>query len=134
MRKIKTLAMSLGAATQGLINLMSTTFNTQLQTGLNGANVRIVDVYTDIRNQAANPTLYALTNVTAPACNLNSPSNGLADPTTPNSGTSLVCNPSNVIPGDTSRYLFSDTVQPSPYGYKLFADLVSTELSNAGWL
>lgn len=122
------------AATQGLINLMSTTFNTQLQTGLNGANVRIADVYTDIRKYAANPALYGLTNVTTPACNLNSPSNGLADPTTPNSGTSLVCNTSNVIAGDTSRYLFSDTVHPSPYGYKLFADLVSTELSLAGWL
>lgn len=121
------------AATQGLINLMSTTFNTQLQTGLNGANVRIVDVYTDIRNQAANPALYALTNVTTPACNLAAP--------VPNAlGSSLVCTvattsaASNVIPGDTSRYLFSDTVHPSPYGYKLFADLVSTELSRAGWL
>lgn len=121
------------AATQGLINLMSTTFNTQLQTGLNGANVRIVDVYTDIRNQAANRNLYDLSNVTSPACNLTAPS--------PNAlGSSLVCtvatgsSASNMIAGDTSRYLFSDTVHPSPYGYKLFADLVSTELSKAGWL
>lgn len=121
------------AATQGLINLMGTTFNTQLQTGLNGANVRIVDVYTDIRSQAANPALYGLTNVTMPACDLAAP--------VPNAlGSSLVCTvattaaASNVIAGDTSRHLFSDTVHPSPYGYKLFADLVSTELSKAGWL
>ena len=121
------------AATQDLINRMSATFNTQLQTGLNGANVRIADAYSDIRNQAANPALYGLTNVTTPACNLTAP--------VPNAlGSSLVCTVAttsatgNVIPGDTSHYLFSDTVHPSPYGYKLFADLVSAELSKAGWL
>lgn len=121
------------APTQNLINLMVTTFNTQLQNGLSGANVRIVDVYADSRIQAANPALYGLSNVTSPACNLTSPS--------PNAlGSSLVCTvatasaASNVIPGDTSRYLFADSVHPSPYGYKLFADLVGTELSRADWL
>lgn len=116
------------AATQGLINLMTTTFNTQLQNGLTGTpGIRIVDAYSDNRNQAANPSHYNLSNVTTPACNLASPS--------PNAlGSSLVCNTSNVIAGDTSRYLFADTVHPTPYGYKLFAQLVTKELVLAGWL
>jgi outer membrane lipase/esterase len=116
------------AGTQALINQMVTTFNTQLQTGLAGtAGVRIVDAYSDNRNQAANPASYSLTNVTTPACNLTSP--------TPNAlGSSLVCNTSNVIAGDTSHYLFADSVHPTPYGYKLFAQLVTKELVLAGWL
>jgi phospholipase/lecithinase/hemolysin len=50
------------------------------------------------------------------------------------SGSSLFCNPSNVIAGDTSRYLFADGVHPTPYGHKLFAQFVNKELVLAGWL
>lgn len=120
-------AYSLDAGTQGLINQMVTTFNTQLQNGLAGtAGIRIVDAYSDNRNQAANPASYSLTNVTTPACNLTSPSNAL--------GSSLVCITANVIAGDTSHYLFADSVHPTPYGYKLFAQLVTKELVLAGWI
>ncbi len=116
------------AATQGLVNTMVTTFNTQLTTGLAGTpGVIIVDAYADNRNQAVNPASYALTNVTTPACNLTAPS--------PNAlGSSLVCNSSNVNTGDVSHYLFADTVHPTPYGYKLLAQLVTKSLVLAGWL
>ncbi len=116
------------AATQGLINSMVTTFNTQLQNGLAGTpGVIIVDAYSDNRNQAANPASYALSNVTMPACNLTAPS--------PNAlGSSLVCNSTNVVAGDVSHYLFADTVHPTPYGYKLLAQLVTKSLVLAGWL
>jgi len=116
------------AATQGLINSMVTTFNTQLQNGLAGTpGVIIVDAYSDNRNQAANPASYALSNVTMPACDLTSPS--------PNAlGSSLVCNSTNVVAGDVSHYLFADTVHPTPYGYKLLAQLVTKSLVLAGWL
>lgn len=115
-------------ATQGLVNTMVTTFNTQLTNGLAGTpGVIIVDAYADNRNQAVNPASYALTNVTTPACNLAAPS--------PNAlGSSLVCNGSNVKTGDVSHYLFADTVHPTPYGYKLLAQLVTKSLVLAGWL
>ena len=115
-------------ATQGLVNTMVTTFNTQLTSGLAGTpGVIIVDAYADNRNQAVNPTSYALTNVTTPACNLTAPS--------PNAlGSSLVCNSSNVNTGDVSHYLFADTVHPTPYGYKLLAQLTTKSLVLAGWL
>ena len=114
------------AATQGLINQMVTTFNTQLQTGLSGAaGVRIVDAYAVSRDQAANPAKYGLSNVTTPACNLSAAANPL--------GSSLVCSAANVIAGDVSRYQFADSVHPTPYGYQLLADAVSKEMSLAGW-
>jgi len=123
--------------TQGLVNTMVTTFNTQLTNGLAGTpGVIIVDAYADNRNQAANPASYALTNVTEPACDLTAPA--------PNAlGSSLVCttnnptnmaNPSNLKPGDVSHYLFADTVHPTPYGYKLLAQLTTKSLVLAGWL
>lgn len=122
------------ADTQALILNMVIYFNTLLESELAGTpGVRIIDTFTDLRNQIANPTSYGLSNVTTPACNLNAPANGLADPAKPQSGTSLVCNTGNVIAGDVSKYLFADTVHPTPYGYKLLADLVSKNLTQAGW-
>lgn len=121
-------AYGLDTATQGLMNTMVVTFNSQLESGLAGTpGVIVVDAYSDNRNQAANPSSYALTNVTTPACDLTAPS--------PNAlGSSLVCNSSNLIAGDTSHFLFADTVHPSPYGYKLLAQLVTRSMVLAGWL
>jgi phospholipase/lecithinase/hemolysin len=46
---------------------------------------------------------------------------------------SLVCNASNVVAGDVSRYLFADTVHPTPYGYQLMSQLVLKEMVLAKW-
>ncbi|HOE43272.1 MAG TPA: SGNH/GDSL hydrolase family protein [Rhodoferax sp.] len=120
-------AYSQDAVTQGLINTMVVTFNTQLQNGLAGTpGIVIVDAYSDSRNQAANPTAYGLSNVTVPACDLSATANPLAS--------SLVCTSKNVVPGDVSQYLFSDTVHLTPYGYKLVAQLVAKNLVQVGWL
>jgi outer membrane lipase/esterase len=133
-------ATSQSADTQGLILNMVIYFNTLLASELAGTpGVHIVDTFTDLRSQIANPTSYGLTNVTTPACNLNATANGvigngLADPAKPESGTSLVCNTTNVKAGDVSKYLFADTVHPTPYSYKLLADLVNRNLTQAGWL
>jgi phospholipase/lecithinase/hemolysin len=66
------------------------------------------------------------------ACDLSAPRNPFA--TADAQGSSLVCNSSNLIAGDTSRYLFADSVHPTPYGHKLLAQLVTKELILAGWL
>ncbi len=121
-------------------------FNTVLESELTGIpGVRVVDSFTALRSQVANPAAYGLTNATSTACNLNATAggvtgNGLADSTKPNSGTSLVCNASNTLRDaggaviDVSKYLFADSVHPTPYGYKLLADLVTKNLTQAGWL
>jgi phospholipase/lecithinase/hemolysin len=114
--------------TQGLILNMVIWFNEVLAAELKDVpGVRVVDAFTELRNQVANKSSYGLSNVTEPACNLTDPSlNAL--------GSSLVCNASNLNPGDVSKYLFADSVHPTPYGYKLLADLVTTNLRQAGWL
>ncbi|MDY7538904.1 SGNH/GDSL hydrolase family protein [Undibacterium sp. RTI2.1] len=114
-------------ATQGLISTMVTTFNAQLRAGLDGnASVLYVDAYTVNRDQAANPAIYGLTNVTTPACDLSAAKNAL--------GSSLVCNKSNTISANVDNYEYADTVHPTPYGYLLLARYVSKEMVVRGWL
>jgi phospholipase/lecithinase/hemolysin len=104
---------------------MSSGFNAALQQGLAGTVVRVVDAYTVSRDQLRRPEAYGATNATTPACDLTPQRNPF--------GSSLVCNAGNVIAGDTSRYIFADSVHPTPYGYKLLADLVYDEIGRAGW-
>ncbi len=126
-------SLSQDAATQGLINLMNTTFNDQLKAGLAGTGVVLADAYTESTNQAANPEPYGLSNVKDRAC-----SSAPATATTPApnalGGSSLVCNASNLNPGDVSRYQYADGVHPTPYGYELLAKFVLSEMLKAGLL
>ncbi|HEY8906137.1 MAG TPA: SGNH/GDSL hydrolase family protein [Rhodoferax sp.] len=112
-----------------LITAMVTTFNSTLATALNGiSGVIIVDAFSDSHNQHVNPASYALNNVTTPACDPASAANPLQ-------GSSLTCTAASTLTGvDTSAYLFADTVHPTPYGYKLLAQLVTKSLVIAGWL
>ena len=116
------------AGSRAIIANFSAAFNTALQAGLaNTPNVRIVDAYSIITDQVANPVQYSLTNVSSPACNLTSPS--------PNPlGSSLVCNASNTNSGDVSHYLFADSVHGTPYAYQLLAQLVAKDMAVVGWL
>jgi phospholipase/lecithinase/hemolysin len=49
-------------------------------------------------------------------------------------GSSLVCNSSNLVTGDTSHYLFADDVHPTPFGHKLLAQYATKAMVIAGWL
>jgi outer membrane lipase/esterase len=121
-------AATLDASTKGLLVNMATAFNSTLSQGLAGKpGILLVDAYTQGRDQIANPSQYALTNVTTPACSKTSPANPLA-------GSSLACTASSLIPGDTSKYLFADDVHLTPYGYGLLAQFVTKNLATAGWL
>ncbi|HSH88872.1 MAG TPA: SGNH/GDSL hydrolase family protein [Ramlibacter sp.] len=120
-------ALTQDAQTRGLINTMVTTFNSQLAAGLSGSGVLLVDAYTQGRLQTASPAQFGLTNVTTPACSTTSPNNPLQ-------GASLTCTPNSLIPGDTSGYLFADSVHPTPLGYELIANHVRTQMHLAGWL
>lgn len=117
---------SLELATPGtaaLVDNMVQAFNAQLAAQLNGvAGVRLADAYTRSKNQAANPSNFGLTNVNSLACGPNALS-----------GSSLVCNATNKVAADTSRWLFADDVHPTPFGHQLFADFATSELVAAGW-
>ena len=119
---------ALDASTKGLIVNMTTAFNNTLSQGLAGKpGIVMVDANTQGRDQIANPAAYALSNVTTPACSKTSPANPLG-------GNSLTCTASSLVPGDTSKYLFSDDVHLTPYGYQLLAQFVTKNLATAGWL
>lgn len=119
---------ALDASTKGLIVNMTTAFNNTLSQGLAGKpGIVMVDANTQGRDQIANPAAYALSNVTTAACSKTSPANPLG-------GSSLTCTASSLVPGDTSKYLFSDDVHLTPYGYQLLAQFVTKNLAVAGWL
>ena len=117
-------AYTLDAPTQGLIQTMSTTFNTQLAAGLSGVDVLLVDAYTQSLDQAAKPAQYGISNGTNPACDLAKTI----------FASSLVCTETTLIAGDVSKYQFADGVHPSPYGYQLFAQFVTSKMIAKGWL
>lgn len=120
-------------STQQLVLAMTRAFNEKLKADLTGVSkVLFVDVFTENQKQIASPSQFGLSNVRDVACNLSYGVNPLATPTSP--GSSLACNSSNLITGNTSRYLFADGVHPTPYGHKLLAQLVTKELVLAGWL
>ena len=114
---------------QGLIQTMVKTFNSQLADSLKGVGgVLLVDAFSAFDDQIANPGKYGISNATDIACGPNALS---ASPSEP--GSSLVCNGSNLLPGDRSRYLFADGVHPTPYGHQLMAEVALNAMEKAGW-
>jgi phospholipase/lecithinase/hemolysin len=111
--------------TRDLITALVTAFNTQLANGLAGTHgVLLVDAFAASQDQAAHPARYGLRNVTTPACDFSV----MVIPS------SLVCSTSTVVVGHVSRYLFADTVHPTPYGYRLLARTVVASMRRAAWL
>ena len=113
------------AAVRELLTTMVTAFNDRLRLGLAGENkVLQVDLYQLVRAELANPASYGLSNSSTPACGPNALD-----------GSSLVCNGNNTIPGaDVGRYLFADSVHPTPYGYSLAARYIAEQMKGKGWL
>jgi len=110
---------------QALVLSMAQTFNAQLAGGLAGteANVLQVDLFTASQAQSADPAQYGLTNVTEPACDMTLVS------------TSLLCTVDTLIDApDVQTHAFADSVHPTPYAYRLIAQLVSQQMALKGWL
>ncbi len=121
-------------STQQLVLAMTKAFNDKLKADLAGVSgLLYVDVFSENQSQVANPSQFGLSNVKDMACDLRYGINPLASVGKAD-GSSLVCKPSNLITGNTSRYLFADSVHPTPYGHKLLSQLVTKELVLAGWL
>jgi len=118
-----------------------------------------VDAYTASQEQAANPAAYGLTNITTPACRLPAddatplaaaPTPSPTGLTVPQVGwlplsSSLFCTKNTLIDADTANatatdptgllhYLYADAVHPTPYGYRLLAELVGEQMAIKGWL
>ena len=117
-----------------LVKQMVMTFNAQLSAGLTaGSSLLYVDAFTASEDQATNMAQYGLSNVSTPACDLTKV------------GSSLVCTKATLIaalaPSSASApataangYEYADAVHPTPYGYRLLAELVGEQLAIKGWL
>jgi outer membrane lipase/esterase len=123
-----------GTQAAAVSTAMAQAFNKALGDDLKGvAGVVIADAFTRSTDQFNNPTAYGLSNVRDRSCKF-------VTGTLPNTsgnilrGTSLTCNPTNVFPGDLSRYGFADDVHPSPYGHQLLAQYAAIVLAAAGLL
>ena len=125
-------------AAQPLVKAMVTTFNTQLQAGLTASDsLLVVDAFTASEDQATNMAQYGLTNVTTPACDL-------TDPSPRGVSTSLLCTKNTLISAlvpasgaaatGANTYEYADSVHPTPYGYRLLAELVGEKMAIKGWL
>jgi len=105
---------------------LTSAFNAALAAGLTGAGsaVVLVDAFTQSQDQFAHPAQYDLANVTTRSC----------DATKLKINTSLACNSTTLIANATATFQYADDVHPTPYGYKLLAQLVTDRLAKAGLL
>jgi len=121
-------AVAAGKDTQALITSMVTTFNAQLKSGVSdNTSILYLDLYSFSRDLISNLGSHGLINVTSPACDLSPAKNSL--------GFSLICNRSNLAPGDVDKYLFADNSgHLTPFGYSLVSGFVLKEMAVKGWL
>jgi len=122
------------------------------------SQVAWVDAFAASNDQLVHTSTYGLTNLTTPACNLpaatavptaTAPTPAVTGLTIPGVGfiplaSSLVCTKNTLITDSANvtatdatgvlHYLYADTVHPTPFGYKLLAELVSEKLAIKGWL
>jgi phospholipase/lecithinase/hemolysin len=116
------------AQLQGLGRALITAFNAQLTARVGGdSRIGLVDAYSDIQDQAANPAAYGLTNVTQKACGAVA-IQACAD------AALNAAPPAGLAANWWTTYAFADGLHPTPYGYQLLAASVSRALARAGWL
>ena len=120
--------LTFNAGAKLLSTSLVTAFNSELAKGLTGvAGIYLLDDYARSQAIAANPASVGHTNVTRPNCGPNAFS-APGDTV----GSSIVCNTTNLIAGDTSKYAFADDVHPTPYAHQVAADFTIALLRKAG--
>ncbi|GAA4024254.1 SGNH/GDSL hydrolase family protein [Actimicrobium antarcticum] len=105
----------------GLVNTFNTTFQKAV-TDL-ALDVVVIDANAANKDVFANSVQYGVTNSSVPACDL----------TKLPGGSSLFCNSTTLIPTANAGFLFADSVHPTIFGHRLFADYVTLQLAKKGW-
>ena len=103
-----------GPAAAGQGTLLATMYNQGLfgTLAVNGLSVIPVDTFSFLREVAANPSLFGISNVTGTAC--------MPQIT----AQSLTCNPTSLVSPDAPQtYLFADGVHPASGAHRIVADL-----------
>jgi outer membrane lipase/esterase len=90
----------------------------------------LVDAFSASEDQVTNMAQYGLTNVTTPVCT--SSSSLLC---TKNTLIAAVAPAASAAPATAANtYEYADSVHPTPYGYRLLAELVGEQMAIKGWL
>jgi len=124
-------AISSGASGQALVKQLVQAFNTELATKLQaGPSLLLVDAFSASEDQVTNMAQYGLTNVTTQVCT--SSSSLLC---TKNTLIAAVAPAASAAPATAANtYEYADSVHPTPYGYRLLAELVGEQMAIKGWL
>jgi phospholipase/lecithinase/hemolysin len=124
------LMLSGGPAISMIATNLTQVFNLKLASDINKLPILLVDAFAQSDLQLSNPSAYGITNTTSMAC---------AEGVPPNNQflnkSSLGCSSATVIKNvDTSRYLYADSVHPTPFGHQLLSNYFLTTLtvSNLG--
>ena len=122
---------------QALIANWVRAFNQQLASSLAGdGRVVIVDFYTELNNQIAQPQKYGYTNVTTPACPIVG-ADGQGLPTYDLSTCTAASLSANIPAGQSATwwqsYVFADGFHPTPRGHAQLGIAVVSSLAQAGW-
>ena len=129
------------AQVQGLVKAWVEAFNDKLSANfVENDKVVVVDFYTSLNDQVANPAQFALTNAKSTAC----PITGVGEdglptytfPTCTAAALSAMTPPAGATGGADwwKTYAFSDSFHPTPYGHQLLSQLVARSIAQAGWL
>jgi phospholipase/lecithinase/hemolysin len=119
---------SLDAETQAFRITMNQAFNSQLEAGLADSSgvmpygVILLDNYARSEAIAADPAKFGYSDITSPACGPND-----------FGGNAIICNAGNLVPGDTSRFRYADSVHLTPYGHRQVAEHAMSLMVAAGW-
>ena len=105
------LGLAFSAPTKQISTAMTTNFNNNLKQGLAGvAGVIYFDDYARGQAISANPSAFGYSNATGAACGpdaFSAPGDTV--------GSSIICTAKTLVPGDTSKYFFADSVHPTPF-------------------
>ncbi|MGC9163510.1 MAG: SGNH/GDSL hydrolase family protein [Thiomonas sp.] len=102
-------------------------FNQRLLNDLQGQPVKVLDGYSLLNQEIANPAQFGFTNVTTPWCN-------------PATTSSLLCNvntPYTAAGASTANlgsWLFADALHPTPAGYQVIANATLQAMKGFGWI
>lgn len=102
-----------GAAVQGLLTQLSSSYNAALFGGLASAGLRVIplDTFHLFQEVAANPAAFGFSNITGTACQPQI------------TAQSLTCNPGTyVTPNAPTTYAFADGVHPTGAAHEIIAD------------
>ncbi len=110
-----------------LLSNLVQVFNQRLLNDLQGQPVKVLNGFSLLNQEIANPAQFGFTNVTTPWCNPATTSSLLCNVNTPYSA-------AGATTANLGTWLFADTVHPTPAGYQIIASTTLQTMKGFGWV